>query len=217
MLTRKGGALRTCTPCLGFTRHHSLSKRFRRACSVKAPLMISDKSTRSRICTCTGPVLNRLPLLSWAIRAKGDRACSRKDLHLHLLGFKPSASALGPRERHDSSTRWESHPRPLAYKASAPTASELRVSTSTKNTHDRICTCNLPLLKRTPLLLGYVGGFNKEVPPVGVAPTWSPLREECIADLCHGGENTTRSRKDSNLQPDASKAPALPIELRERK
>ena len=24
-------------------------------------------------------------------------------------------------------------------------------------------------------------------PPAGAAPAWSPLREECIADLCHGG------------------------------
>ena len=24
-------------------------------------------------------------------------------------------------------------------------------------------------------------------PPAGAAPAWSPLREECIAELCHGG------------------------------
>jgi len=39
-------------------------------------------------------------------------------------------------------------------------------------------------------------------PPTGAAPAWSPLRKECIADLCHGGiENGAPARTcTSNLR-----------------
>ena len=38
-------------------------------------------------------------------------------------------------------------------------------------------------------------------PPAGAAPAWSPLREECIAGLCHGGIKVVLPR---GLAPRAS-------------
>lgn len=76
-----------------------------------------------------------------------------------------------------------------------------------------IRTINLPSQNRALFYLSYratrngSGGWNrtnflqlmrltsdrcsspglKNDPPASAAPAWSPLREECIADLCHGG------------------------------
>ena len=47
-------------------------------------------------------------------------------------------------------------------------------------------------------------GLHKMYPPAGAAPAWSPLREECIAGLCHGGIEKWRSREDLHLEPPPS-------------
>ena len=109
-----------------------------------------------------------------------------------------------------------------------------------------ICTSNLRLLRPAPLLVGLRGRSYEMVPPVGIAPTWAPLQEEYLATirsrrilklvpttglapaldtlstccLCFWATWALflkwHFRLDLNQQPCASKALALPIELRKR-
>ena len=59
-------------------------------------------------------------------------------------------------------------------------------------------------LHRIECWLLHHGLHLKSDPPAGAAPAWSPLREECIARLCHGGIEKWRSREDLHLEPPPS-------------
>ncbi len=157
--------------------------------------------------TDTEPGLSRPPL-HWATRAKWSR---RQDLHPHWTRSELVASALGyagemvePRGIAPRSTQChcvvlllDDGPEMDARPGLAPGNSVLQTDGSTiclarvvkwggrRDSHpDRLSsqTETLTLELRPQLLPCW-----KVDPPAGAAPAWSPLREECIAGLCHGG------------------------------
>ena len=96
-------------------------------------------------------------------------------------------------------------------------------------TRGRICTCNLRLLRPAPLLVG-LRGRSLKLGCVRIRPgNWYPRQElhphldtlstcclYCWATWVLSFHLKWHFRLDSNQQPCASKAPALPIELRKR-
>ena len=115
-----------------------------------------------------GPVENSRKRMTW---------WPRRDLHPQLIDFKSIASSVGPRGQCCEMVRTAG-----LISLRSIDAVCLRLFSAARAASG-ICTCNIRLLRSAPLLVGLRVRCYEMVPPVGIAPTWSPLREECLATI----------------------------------